>query len=77
MDDAGESAQNWISEMIESIQHSPLTIEVRYLLEFVKRWLPFGGPTVEDVLVDFGLIPVAYPEHVRKIVVDSGMERLD
>jgi hypothetical protein len=37
------------------------------ILEFARRWSPFGGPRSEDVLIEFGMTPEQYEEHVTRI----------
>jgi hypothetical protein len=38
------------------------------ILEFARRWMPFGGPRPEDVLVEFGMTTARYDEHLARIL---------
>ncbi|WP_143543145.1 hypothetical protein [Rhodococcus sp. NCIMB 12038] len=32
------------------------------ILEFARRWIPYGGPPQEEILVGFGLTPERFAE---------------
>lgn len=54
-------------------QAGSLSIDEHLLLDFCRRWLPFGGPRNEDIFVEFGLSSAAFAERVRRLL---GSERL-
>ncbi|OBB14700.1 hypothetical protein A5761_15380 [Mycolicibacterium setense] len=37
------------------------------LLDFARRWEPFGGPPAEDIMVQFGLTPTAFTERIAQL----------
>ncbi|MGW5301366.1 DUF3263 domain-containing protein [Rhodococcus aetherivorans] len=45
-----------------------VSAEDRIMIDFARRWLPFGGPRQEDILVEFGLTPLVFAERVLKLL---------
>jgi len=45
------------------------------ILEFARRWSPFGGPRSEDVLIESGRTPEQYDDHVTRIHDESPRDR--
>lgn len=37
------------------------------LLEFARRWEPFGGPSAADILVEFGMTPSRFSERLKDL----------
>lgn len=37
------------------------------LLEFARRWEPFGGPRTADILVEFGMTPSRFSERLEEL----------
>ncbi|MCX2930843.1 hypothetical protein ORI20_11175 [Mycobacterium sp. CVI_P3] len=42
----------------------------RQIIQFVVRWMPFGGPPEEETLPRFGLTPSEFRIRFREIVSD-------
>ncbi|WP_197487923.1 DUF3263 domain-containing protein [Rhodococcus sp. LB1] len=40
----------------------------QYILDFARRWTPFGGPSAEEIMVNLGMTPARYRERLRSIV---------
>ncbi|PBC44849.1 hypothetical protein CJ179_29195 [Rhodococcus sp. ACS1] len=38
------------------------------ILEFACRWLPYGGPPSEEILVDFGMTELRFDQHLVRIL---------
>ncbi|MUM04034.1 hypothetical protein B5P44_04445 [Mycobacterium sp. CBMA 213] len=53
---------------------SDLTRYDRQLLQFLVNWAPFGGPTDEETMPEFGMSAIQLRERCRKIVI-SGLKR--
>lgn len=47
---------------------SSLQVEEQVLLDFCRRWLPFGGPRNEDIFIEFGLSSLAFAQRVRRLL---------
>lgn len=45
-----------------------MTREEIHLIEFALLWQPYGGPSAEDVLVQFGLSMPRYYARIRQIL---------
>ncbi|MDV6286935.1 DUF3263 domain-containing protein [Rhodococcus jostii] len=43
-------------------------IEDAQILEFARRWLPYGGGNSGDLLVEFGMTPACYVARLGKIL---------
>ncbi|QTJ70694.1 DUF3263 domain-containing protein (plasmid) [Rhodococcus sp. ZPP] len=43
------------------------------ILEFARRWLPYGGPTADDIWTEFGMTTVRYEQQLLTLLdsVDS------
>lgn len=41
----------------------------RSMVEMACRWMPFGGPPAEDIMVNFGLTPNDYYRRLDTFVV--------
>ncbi|TQC44503.1 DUF3263 domain-containing protein [Rhodococcus sp. WS4] len=39
----------------------------RELLEFARRWEPFGGPSAADILVEFGMTPSRFSMRLKEL----------
>lgn len=37
------------------------------LLDFARRWEPYGGPPAEDIMIQFGLTPTAFTERIARL----------
>ncbi|WP_160094417.1 DUF3263 domain-containing protein [Rhodococcus sp. T7] len=44
------------------------------ILEFAWRWLPYGGPTAEDILIEFGMTTARYEQQLL-LLLDSEVSR--
>lgn len=42
------------------------------LLEFARRWEPFGGPRAADILVEFGMTPRRFSERLKELRSGAG-----
>ncbi|RZK94742.1 MAG: DUF3263 domain-containing protein [Rhodococcus sp. (in: high G+C Gram-positive bacteria)] len=49
-------------------------IEDTRIIEFARRWLPYGGGNTGDLLVEFGMTPACYIARLGKIL-DSPVGR--
>ncbi|MFE7421651.1 DUF3263 domain-containing protein [Rhodococcus sp. NPDC057529] len=47
------------------------------VVEFARRWLPYGGGTTGDLLVEFGMTPACYLARLGKILSGPVGQRLD
>jgi hypothetical protein len=52
-------------------------IEDAQILEFARRWLPYGGGSAEDLLVEFGMTPAGYLDRLRRVLDKPVSRRLD
>ncbi|MFF2107121.1 DUF3263 domain-containing protein [Rhodococcus koreensis] len=52
-------------------------IEDAQILEFARRWLPYGGGNTGDLLVEFGLTPDGYISRLRRILDGPAVYQLD
>ncbi|MGW5385723.1 DUF3263 domain-containing protein [Nocardia sp. NPDC003963] len=52
-------------------------IEDALILEFARRWLPYGGASSGDVLVEFGMTPAGYLARLRRVLDAPVSRRLD
>ena len=43
-------------------------IEDAQIIEFARRWLPYGGGNTGDLLVEFGMTPARYVARLGKIL---------
>ncbi|QTJ67155.1 DUF3263 domain-containing protein [Rhodococcus sp. ZPP] len=43
-------------------------IEDSRILEFARRWLPYGGGNTGDLLVEFGMTPAGYIARLGEIL---------
>lgn len=41
------------------------------ILDFARRWLPYGGPTADDILTEFGMTTVRYEQQLLMLLLDS------
>ncbi len=42
--------------------------EDRMMLEFARRWIPFGQPPPGDILVEFGMTTARFYSNIRRIL---------
>ncbi|MEN0137378.1 MAG: hypothetical protein AAGC80_19670 [Rhodococcus sp. (in: high G+C Gram-positive bacteria)] len=56
---------------------SSSVIEDTRLVEFARRWLPYGGGNTGDLLVEFGMTPACYLARLRKILDGPVGRQLD
>ncbi|WP_179377882.1 hypothetical protein [Rhodococcus sp. ACS1] len=47
------------------------------LVEFALRWLPFGGPSADDVLVEFGISMLTFAQRIEEILASGRWTGLD
>lgn len=47
------------------------------ILEFARRWLPFGGGEPIDLMVEFGLTPAGYMNRLRAALNGPASSTLD
>lgn len=47
------------------------------IIEFARRWLPYGGGNTGDLLVEFGMTPACYIARLGKILDSPAVQRLD
>ncbi|MCQ4122558.1 DUF3263 domain-containing protein [Rhodococcus tibetensis] len=52
-------------------------IEDARVIEFARRWLPYGGGNTGDLLVEFGMTPAGYLARLREILDGPAGWRLD
>ncbi len=52
-------------------------IEDAQILEFARRWLPFGGGEPIDLMVEFGMTPTRYAARLAKILDGPAAVQLD
>ncbi|WKG03919.1 HAD family phosphatase [Mycolicibacterium sp. HK-90] len=45
----------------------PVSHDPAHLLDFARRWEPYGGPPAEDIMIQFGLTPRAFTERVAQM----------
>lgn len=45
--------------------------EAERLIDFARRWAPFGGPSEEDVLVHFGMTSRRFIERLWQVLPES------
>ncbi len=38
------------------------------ILELARRWLPYGGPPTEEILVGFGMTELRFDRHLARIL---------
>lgn len=41
------------------------------IVDFAVRWLPFGGPPADDILVEFGISMLTFAQRIEKILVSG------
>ncbi|MET8430479.1 hypothetical protein [Nocardia sp. NPDC004860] len=46
------------------------------ILETALRWLPYGGPPTEEILVDFGMTELRFDQHVARILHSDSASHL-
>jgi len=51
--------------------------EVVHMLDFARRWAPFGGGEPEDIFVEFGLPADTYFERLRNFLRAHPMAIMD
>jgi hypothetical protein len=51
-------------------------IDDTHLLEFARKWLPFGGGLTGDLLVEFGMTPAGYVNRLDNIRSGSAAREL-
>lgn len=47
------------------------------IIEFARRWLPYGGGTTGDLLVEFGMTPACYLAKLESILAGPAANQLD
>ncbi|MEU2006304.1 DUF3263 domain-containing protein [Rhodococcus sp. NPDC019627] len=47
------------------------------IIEFARRWLPYGGGTTGDLLVEFGMTPACYVARLDSILAGPTANQLD
>ncbi|MFD9664900.1 DUF3263 domain-containing protein [Rhodococcus sp. NPDC059968] len=52
-------------------------IEDMRIIEFARRWLPYGGGTTGDLLVEFGMTPACYIARLDSILTGPTANQLD
>ncbi|MDJ0420129.1 DUF3263 domain-containing protein [Rhodococcus opacus] len=52
-------------------------IEDMRIIEFARRWLPYGGGTTGDLLVEFGMTPACYIARLNSILAGPTANQLD
>lgn len=52
-------------------------IEDMRIIEFARRWLPYGGGTTGDLLVEFGMTPAGYVARLNNILAGPIANQLD
>jgi uracil-DNA glycosylase len=52
-------------------------IEDAQILEFARRWMPYGGGNSGDLLVEFGMTPAGYRDRLRRILNGPVGRRLE
>ncbi|WP_213575934.1 DUF3263 domain-containing protein [Rhodococcus sp. USK13] len=52
-------------------------IEDMRIIEFARRWLPYGGGTTGDLLVEFGMTPACYIARLDSILARPTDNQLD
>jgi len=45
-----------------------ISTEDRVMIDFARRWVPFGGPRAGDILVEYGLTPAVFAERVTRLL---------
>ena len=53
------------------------SLEDMRIIEFARRWLPYGGGTTGDLLVEFGMTPDCYLARLDSILAGPRAEELD
>ncbi|REE77669.1 hypothetical protein C8E05_7216 [Rhodococcus wratislaviensis] len=46
------------------------------LVEFALRWLPFGGPRADDILVTFGISTLTFARRLQEVLASDHPPRL-
>ncbi|MDF3312691.1 hypothetical protein P3H15_47995 [Rhodococcus sp. T2V] len=46
----------------------PRKSEEENIIDFVKRWQPYGGPPPDEIFVSFGMTPARFIDKLRKIL---------
>ncbi|WP_083853121.1 DUF3263 domain-containing protein [Rhodococcus sp. DK17] len=49
------------------MEHDQMNPHDREILEFARRWAPFGGPRAADILVEFGMTPSRFAERLEEL----------
>lgn len=47
-----------------------MTSEQNDMIDFVKIWIPFGGPRSEDILIRYGMLPAVFYRRLLELVDD-------
>ncbi|MGW4340671.1 DUF3263 domain-containing protein [Rhodococcus koreensis] len=47
------------------------------ILDYARRWLPYGGGTAGDLLIEFGLTPARYLNRLEAIIDGPESEHMD
>ncbi len=48
-------------------KHDRMDPQDRELLEYARRWAPYGGPRAADIFVEFGMTPSRFAERVQEL----------
>ncbi|NDV10977.1 DUF3263 domain-containing protein [Rhodococcus sp. IEGM 248] len=51
--------------------------EVEDILTFARRWAPYGGPSEEDIFVNFGMSTKRFEARVKQILDEIGCDSLE
>lgn len=54
-----------------SVGSPELDAESSAIVDFALRWLPFGGPRADDILVEFGVNMLTFTQRIEKILVSG------
>ena len=54
-----------------SVGSPKLDAESPAIVDFALRWLPFGGPRADDILVEFGVNMLTFTQRIEKILVSG------
>ncbi|WP_037240497.1 hypothetical protein [Rhodococcus wratislaviensis] len=48
--------------------------EAELLIEFACRWIPYGGATEEEILVNFGMTKLRFAERLWQVIPKSNCD---
>ncbi|MFF1946317.1 DUF3263 domain-containing protein [Rhodococcus qingshengii] len=51
-----------------------MDLEDRHLLDFARKWAPYGGPSADEIFVNFGMSNDRYWQRLREALETNRIE---